>query len=238
MKLIKFALLFFVTNYSSAQVVINEFMASNTTIIKDNAGEYDDWVELYNNGNVDVDISAWSMTDSIGDLRKYKFKRPTVIPAKGYKIFWADEDSSQGNTFHMNFKLSSLGEMIVLVDSLKVIRDSITYGKQVTDKSMARVPNGTGPFVMGTPTFNASNGGTSAIYSVEGKSVFRYLSGEKSIVLMKRGEGDKEYRVFDGWGRIVLKGDITENKIPLNSLSYGMYWLATETKQFSFIVQE
>ena len=32
----------------SNDIVINEFMADNGTTITDPAGEYDDWIELYN----------------------------------------------------------------------------------------------------------------------------------------------------------------------------------------------
>jgi len=33
----------------------------------------------------------------------------------------------------------------------------VTFGAQTADLTMARVPNGTGPFVQGPPTFNGPN---------------------------------------------------------------------------------
>ncbi|MBP7476901.1 MAG: lamin tail domain-containing protein [Chitinophagales bacterium] len=69
------------------QVVINEIMASNTSIVKDNAGEFDDWIELYNTSNSAFDLSGFYLTDSSGDLKKWKIKKGTIIPAKGYAIF-------------------------------------------------------------------------------------------------------------------------------------------------------
>lgn len=238
MKLIKWMIIVAMFQTAKAQVVINEFMASNTTTVTDNFGEYDDWVELYNTSNVDVDISAWSITDSLGDLRKFKFKRPTIIPAKGYKIFWADEDSSQGNTIHMNFKLSSLGEMLVLVDSLKNIKDSITFGPQTTDKSMARKPNGTGSFVIGTSTFNANNDGTSSIFSAEGDQYFKWDVWSRSILLNENETTPRKYQIYDAMGRLSASGTTEGSKIAVGQLNQGLYWLKVGDNQFTFLIRE
>ena len=42
----------------SAQVVINEFSASNLESFTDNFGKTEDWIELYNTSSNDVDISG------------------------------------------------------------------------------------------------------------------------------------------------------------------------------------
>src|SRR4030042_6745122 len=38
----------------SPNLVINEFCASNQSIIADNFGEYDDWIEIHNKGTASV----------------------------------------------------------------------------------------------------------------------------------------------------------------------------------------
>ena len=45
-----------------SDVVINEILASNTAAVSDEAGEFDVWIELYNNGASSVDISSASPT--------------------------------------------------------------------------------------------------------------------------------------------------------------------------------
>lgn len=238
MKLIKLLILVGMLNTAGAQVVINEFMASNTTYIKDNAGEYDDWIELYNKTNAPIDISSWYLSDSIGDLKKWKFKKGTVIPANGYLTFWADEDSAQGNTIHTNFKLSSLGEMIVLVDSLKNIVDSVTYGAQVTDKSTARIPNGTGAFVKATPTFGANNGGSSTITSTAESFVWKYNAEQKVLSGTGLLESKQSYIIVNTQGKIVRRGQVNTDKIDVDGLIQGVYYLKTNTSNFPFIVAE
>ncbi len=41
----------------SAQVVINEFSCANRNINTDNYGEYEDWIELYNNSANDIRLA-------------------------------------------------------------------------------------------------------------------------------------------------------------------------------------
>lgn len=137
-------------------VVVNELMASNSKTAKDEAGQYDDWFELYNNSDKDIDLSGYYLSDNPANLAKWEVKSGTVIPAKGYLIFWADEDGSQGPN-HCNFKLSASGEVLVLLDRDRNVVDSVAFGPQLEDKCYARVPNGTGSFVVQQPTFNASN---------------------------------------------------------------------------------
>ncbi len=56
---------------SSAVVAGNEIMASNTATVTDEAGEYDDWIELYNTGAQAVDLSGWFITDNPDNLDKW-----------------------------------------------------------------------------------------------------------------------------------------------------------------------
>ena len=238
MKILKWIIALTMALQTNGQVVINEFMASNTSTIKDNFDQYDDWIELYNKTGAAIDISSWSISDSIGDLRKWKFKRPTVIPAYSYFMLWADGDTAQGNTFHTNFKLSSKGEMIVLVDSLKKIVDSITYGAQITDKSTARNPNGTGSFVISTPTYNASNGTVSISFKSNEKENWVYLSDSKTLWYSNPGFKGKAYFVTNTIGKIVKKGMLEKQQIDLSSLIPGMYYLKSETEVLTFIIAE
>ncbi len=139
-------------------VVINEFMADNDTIT-DPAGEYDDWIELYNTTSNTIDLSGMYLSDNISTPTKWQFPTNTTIEANSFLIVWADEDDGQEG-IHAGFKLSAGGESIVLSNTDTTVLDSISFGTQTTNLSMARIPNGTGNFVMGNPTFNADNGTT------------------------------------------------------------------------------
>ena len=49
---------------TSKSIVINELMPKNSMFGSDQNGEFDDWIELYNLSNQDLDISGYYLTDS------------------------------------------------------------------------------------------------------------------------------------------------------------------------------
>jgi hypothetical protein len=142
--------------YTSSDVKVNEFMSSNSETACDQNGEYDDWIELYNNGNVAIDLSGYYLTDNHNDFKKWEFPAGTKIAANGYLIVWADEDVTQTG-LHTNFKLSADGEEVMLITPKLKIADYITFGSQSSELSYARIPNGTGIFSWQKPTFNSLN---------------------------------------------------------------------------------
>jgi len=45
-------------------ILISEFQAVNSSTLQDEDGEYPDWLEIYNSGDVAVDLDGWALTDS------------------------------------------------------------------------------------------------------------------------------------------------------------------------------
>jgi hypothetical protein len=143
-------------------VVINELMAQNLSSVADNAGEFDDWIELYNTGTAPVDLSGFYLTDNTLNLDKWDIPAGTIIQPGDYLIVWADEDSSQG-PYHANFKLSGTGEALYLLDTAQTLVDSVSWGQQTVDLGYARRPNGTGTFAIQGHTFAANNDNVSVM---------------------------------------------------------------------------
>ncbi|MGB7343217.1 MAG: lamin tail domain-containing protein [Pirellulaceae bacterium] len=131
-------------------VFINELMADNDATIEDpdEAGAFEDWIELYNPGTTAVDLSGFYLTDDAADPTQWQFPSGSTIDAGGYLIIWADDEIDQGNT-HASFKLSAGGESVLLynVDGTTLV-DSVTFGEQTTDVSYGRFPDGTATFVV------------------------------------------------------------------------------------------
>ncbi|CAN2044731.1 spore coat protein H [Candidatus Magnetomoraceae bacterium gMMP-1] len=149
------------SSYTDSDLVINEFMAENETTVTDQDGEYEDWIEVYNNSDSEISLKGYYLTDESAELTQWTF--PDVSIAAGeYLIVWADKDEDQDG-LHANFKLSASGESILLADSDQIVIDEITFGEQTADISMARNPNGTGDFTAMSPTFSAENGASSGM---------------------------------------------------------------------------
>jgi CotH kinase protein/Lamin Tail Domain len=100
----------------NSPVSINELMANNTNTIKDSAGEFDDWVELYNSSANAVTVGGMYLTDDPLNSTRWKIPANTQIPAKGTLLIWCDNDLTQG-PLHAAFKLTSAGEEVRLFDT-------------------------------------------------------------------------------------------------------------------------
>ena len=127
---------------SDSPVTFSELMASNTSSITDPDGDFDDWIELQNHSDNEVDLSGWYLSDTPNKPRKWAFPNGTLIPAKGLLIVWADEDgkSAKGG-LHSNFKLSKSGETIGLYDrdeNANLQRDEVSYKNLEDDQSWGR----------------------------------------------------------------------------------------------------
>ena len=138
------------------QLVVNELMASNSVTVTDDNGDYEDWFELYNNSDVTLSLDNLYATDSSTNLLKWAFPAGLTIAPGAYLIVWADSDLTESG-IHADFKFSAGGENCILSYPDGTIVDSVTFGAQTTDLSYARIPNGTGNFVIQGATFNANN---------------------------------------------------------------------------------
>jgi hypothetical protein len=143
---------------SVGQVYINEIMANNVSGTMNESSQFEDWVEIYNTTSVPLELNGLYLTDNYSQPTKFPFPPNSVVPANGFIVIWADQNASTSSYVHCNFKLSSAGERLMLSNGSGVVLDSISFGAQTADKSMARCPDGAGTFSVGaSPTFKTSN---------------------------------------------------------------------------------
>ena len=71
-----------------AQVIISEFLANNVSGLRDEHGNLSDWVEVFNNTNAPVNLDGWFLTDSAGNLTKWRFPA-TNLPPGGFLVVFA-----------------------------------------------------------------------------------------------------------------------------------------------------
>ncbi len=185
---------------TTAQVVINEWMASNSSTISDpdfdNSG---DWIELYNTSSEAVDLSGFFLTDNRNYPERWSFPDASIIAPNDFLIIWADGEDTG---LHCNFKLTKEGERIQLYDTTGVVMDEIVYKHQKTDVSMGRKIDGDQELVFfEEPSPGASN--TNSPY-FEGISFFKTRFSKKGGMYdegfelnLENAEG-KIYYTLDG----------------------------------------
>jgi len=136
-------------------VAISEFLASNKRTNKDPQGEFEDWIELFNYGKTEINLSGICLTDDSDNLSKWKIPTGTLIPSGGYLVIWADNDGDDEG-LHANFKLSKDSESIILTNG-NVILDKINFTSQISDISSGRLSGYTGEIKKLYPTPDAAN---------------------------------------------------------------------------------
>ena len=152
----------------AADLVISEVVASNDTGLEDEDMSHPDWFELFNAGDEAADLNGWYVTDDAMDLTKWQFPSTTVEPGEFLVVFASDKDRAEsGAELHTNFKLSSGGEYLAIVDADgSTIVTEITFEQQYTDISFGPeqkdfvydyVPSGSSAKVL-IPTSDAQDG--------------------------------------------------------------------------------
>jgi spore coat protein CotH len=229
-----------ISSFVPSEVVVNEIMASNDQAVADQDGEFDDWIELFNNSQVAADISGWHLTDDINNLTKWTFPQGSIIGGQGYLIVWADENGSQAG-LHANFKLSAAGEQLYLVDAGLNIAQELIFGAQVTDMGYARIPNGTGDFVIKNPTFNGHNEGVTAVGDEPGTgskiSIFpNPATGQ--VTLRTNFQQPEMLTVVNTLGQVFYQNEISgEMKMDVGNWEPGVYFLKFDREVKKLVVE-
>jgi hypothetical protein len=212
-------------------IVINEFSAQNS-VVKDNFGEAEDWIELHNSGNQPVDVAGLYITDDLSNKSKYKIPSgspETIIPPGGHLLLWADDDKGQGAT-HTNFKLSDDGEAIGLYkleNSKMVALDEIVYSMQEENQSWARSPNGIGAFVK---THYVTPGRENPKFTEPGTEIFVidiYPNPTDGILNVNTVPPVNDITIYDSFGREVMKVPNPDvlGQVNLTPLEQGTYFV-------------
>jgi hypothetical protein len=96
---------------------INEFLAINVSVLRDEDGEFSDWIEIFNPTSQSIELSGWSLTDDRNLPRKWLFP-VTKIDKFSYLIVFASGKDRRiaGKKLHTNFKLSGSGEYLAMIN--------------------------------------------------------------------------------------------------------------------------
>lgn len=137
------------------KLVINEVVAANNTSGADEAGDFDDWVEIYNGSDEAINMEGIFLSDNHGNRTKFVF--PDIVLEAGEVItVWCDDEVVEGE-LHAPFRLSANGEEVGLYNQDTTSLDYVRYGAMADDIAIGRFPNGHGPFRTLIPTFNGLN---------------------------------------------------------------------------------
>lgn len=130
----------------ASPIRINEVSAGNSIHINDYF-KRNDWVELYNTTDTDIDVAGMYLSDSKSSPQKYQISASessasTIVPAHGHLIVWCDK-LTPINQLHAPFKLDNADGAIVSIQSADgTWNDRMEYYEQDRWSTYGRYPDG------------------------------------------------------------------------------------------------
>ena len=102
------------------KIIITEFLPNPEDSDRDN-----EFIEIYNNGDKEVDLSGWTLEDKIGRIKKFVIPDGTKIDAGKYKAFYSDETK---------ITLNNSGDGVVLRNDKNNIIDETPVSDSVKEE--------------------------------------------------------------------------------------------------------
>ena len=128
------------TSYNAGDIVITEIMKnpcqvdpsdSSACLVDDSVGE---WIELYNSTSGDVELQGFSFVDNGGTPDEFTVSSSLVVPAGGYVVLGASDDTSQNGSVNVDyaydqstFALGNGEDEVIVIDAAGNIIDEVYY---------------------------------------------------------------------------------------------------------------
>ena len=118
----------------AGQVVISEFMEKNRATLRDEDGDFSDWIELWNQSGETVELTGWNISDRENRLG-WTIPEMSLEPGERIILFASGKDR-QGDELHTDFSLSG-DEGVYLRNRYGYLCSSALCGDCDGDVSMA-----------------------------------------------------------------------------------------------------
>ncbi len=163
---------------NAQNLVINEFMSSNSITVADENGDFEDWIEIFNAGTTTINLNGYGLSDDPAEPFRWVF--PAInLPPGAYLFVWASgkDRRNTGSPLHTNFSIATEGETLLVTQP---------SGQRVAQVPPIHVPNGisygckpdgsTNRYFFNQPTPGTSNI-TTSYTGIVPNPVFSYPSG-------------------------------------------------------------
>lgn len=229
------------TQRAHSPVIINEVMASNTLTLRDEDGDYSDWVEIYNSSTETIDLTGWGLSDTEASPKQWEFPDAQIAPGGYLVVFLSGKNRAvSGSQFHTDFKLDAFHDSILFTNLYGQIVSEVPINDVAEDMSYAMVPGSDEWRVYSQPTpgypntaegWNALQGslgpGTDSpivISEVMSNNVStlqdEYGEYPDWIEICNRSDSDVD---LSGWGLTDDTGELGRWQFPSMILSPGEY---------------
>ncbi len=198
-------------------IVMNEIYSRGTA-------EDPDWIEIYNDSDVEVDISGYLIYDNgvqSGTKQKLPVPEGTTIPAKGFYVIVVDIGGDSG------FGLSSSGEEVWLENAKGNLIDNVIFPALEPTQSYGRNPDGAPNWeVLNTVTKGAPNSPSDPAAIIVMNEIYSTGTAENPDWIELYNASDFEaniggYKIYDSGGQ---SGSKPKKEIPAGTVIPAKGW--------------
>ncbi len=189
----------------STGLVISELMVSNAGAVRDEDGDYPDWVELFNGTGADVNLSGYALSDREDNPAKFPLPSTTLKNGE-YRVVYLSGKSrnAAGSNLHAGFKLSA-GETLYLFAG-SAIADQVVVPSLAQNSSYIRTSTGFEESTLYSPGFENSQAGHDqylSSFDKRGESSLKINEIQSSNISTLADESG----LYPDWIEIVNLGD-------------------------------
>ena len=123
-----------------ARLRLNEICTRGRGSVTDANGYAADWIEIFNDGDVALDLAGAGLSDNETKPLKWTFPKGAIIPARSALLVLASGSSQNydGKYYHASFKLNGTSETVVLSNSRGQLLDKVRVEGLDKDESLQR----------------------------------------------------------------------------------------------------
>jgi hypothetical protein len=136
---------------SASAVRVNEWSAAGAVGT--------DFIELFNTGANPVELRGIYLSDDVLDRGRFAIPPLSFIGSAGASRWqkWIADNDNSGTPEHVNFELSSTGDVVGVFDAGGYAIDTVGFGPQQSGRTGGRFPDGASMILVLNPTPGAAN---------------------------------------------------------------------------------
>jgi hypothetical protein len=185
----------------TSPLIISEVMTENDTVLPQSYGQYFDWVEIRNAGEVPVRLSDYYLSDDCNNQGMWRMPDITLEPG-AYRVFICSGDESLTNNryAHTSFALDSVTEALFIFDKNGETCDRMILCDIPPNASAGRMDGQNGFFLFSDPTPGSENtGGVRAVSNAPYSTTAAGLYDAASLTIPLFAGGDIYYTTDGSW---------------------------------------
>ncbi len=184
---------------------LNEVLPNNISGLTDRFDHHHPWLELYNSGPTNLDLTGMFLANNYSNLTQWPFPTGTTLGTNRFLLVWLDGHASEASNseLHTSFTIATNAGSVALVSaSGSNILDYLNYSLVQPDRSYGAYPDGAPAKRQAFfyPTPGASNNPASPPLNV---TVNEWMADNKTTL------ADPADSAFQDWFELYNFGDTT-----------------------------